>query len=52
METSWVPSVGRYRRQIYKYLRFEVLTAVKIWIVVLWMTPCSLVGGYQLFGGT
>jgi hypothetical protein len=27
--------------------------AVKIHIVVSWvMTPCSLVGGYQCFGGT
>jgi hypothetical protein len=32
---------------------FEVLTAVKISIVVFWVvTPCSLVGGYQLLGGT
>jgi hypothetical protein len=34
-------------------MRFEVFTAVKIWIVVvLVMTPCSVVGGYQRFGGT
>jgi hypothetical protein len=33
--------------------RFEVLTAVKMLIVVFWVvTPCSLVGGYQRLGGT
>jgi hypothetical protein len=32
-------------------MTFEVLTAVKMWIMVLWvMTPCSLVDGYQRFG--
>jgi hypothetical protein len=30
-------------------MRFEVVAAVKIWIVVFWaVTPCSLVGCYQL----
>jgi hypothetical protein len=32
---------------------FEVFTAVKIHIVIFWvMTPCTLVGRYQSFGGT
>jgi hypothetical protein len=35
------------------YLRFEVLTAVKITMLVFCdATPCGLVGGYQGFGGT
>jgi hypothetical protein len=34
-------------------MRFEVFTAVKMWIVGYWIvTPCSLVGGYQRFGGS
>jgi hypothetical protein len=32
---------------------FEVLTAVKMLMVVFWVvTPCGLVGGYQHFRGT
>jgi hypothetical protein len=32
-------------------LRFEVLTAVKMQMLVLWVvTPCGLVGKYQGFG--
>lgn len=35
------------------YLRFEILTVVKIQIVVLWgMVPFSLVGWYHLFEAT
>jgi hypothetical protein len=34
-------------------LTFEVLTAVKMWIVVLRIVmPCGLVGVYERFGGT
>jgi hypothetical protein len=34
-------------------LRFEVLTALKMSILVKWVvTPCGLVGRYQRFGGT
>jgi hypothetical protein len=34
-------------------VRFEILKAVKIWIVVFWvMMLCSIVDGYQCFGGT
>jgi hypothetical protein len=30
------------------YMRFEILTALKIQIVIIWaMKPCNLVGGYQ-----
>jgi hypothetical protein len=33
--------------------RFEICTAVKVLIAVLWIvTPCSLVGVYLHFGGT
>jgi hypothetical protein len=33
--------------------RFKTFMVVNIRIVVLWvMTPCSLMGGYQHFGGT
>jgi hypothetical protein len=35
-----------------KHVRFEVFRMVKINVVVLWaMTPYTLVGGYQCFGG-
>jgi hypothetical protein len=34
-------------------MRFEVLTAVKISIMVFWVvTPCGLAGTYHRFGGT
>jgi hypothetical protein len=34
-------------------LRSEVLTAVKMSMLVFWVvTPCGLVNGYQRFGGT
>jgi hypothetical protein len=34
-------------------LRFEVLRAVQMSVLVLWVvTPCGLVGRYQRFGGT
>jgi hypothetical protein len=34
-------------------MKFEVFTAMKIWIVVFWfVTPCSLVNGYQMFLST
>jgi hypothetical protein len=34
-------------------MRFEVLTAVKMLMLVFWIvTPCGLVGRYQRFGGT
>jgi hypothetical protein len=34
-------------------VRFQVFTAVKLWIELLWVvTRCSLVGGYQRFAGT
>jgi hypothetical protein len=34
-------------------MEFEGLTTTKIYIAVFWvMTPCSLVGGCQRFGGT
>jgi hypothetical protein len=33
-------------------MRFEIFTAMKIWIVVFWVvTLCSLGDGYQRFGG-
>jgi hypothetical protein len=35
------------------YLRFAILTVVKVSIVVFWaVPPCSFVGGYQHLGGT
>jgi hypothetical protein len=35
------------------YVRLEVFTSVKVYIVLLWfMIPYSLVGGYQCFGET
>jgi hypothetical protein len=35
------------------YLRLEVLTAVKMTMVIFWaVTQCDFVGGYQSFGGT
>jgi hypothetical protein len=37
----------------YSRMRFEVLTAVKMSILVFWVvTQCGLVGRYQRFGGT
>jgi hypothetical protein len=37
----------------YKPMRFDVLTAVKMSMLVFWVvTPCGLVGRYQRFGGT
>jgi hypothetical protein len=34
-------------------MRFEVLTAVKMSMLLFWIvTPCGLVGRYQGFGGT
>jgi hypothetical protein len=34
-------------------MRLEVFMAVKIHVVVLWvMASCSLLGGYQNFGGS
>jgi hypothetical protein len=34
-------------------MRFEVLTAVKMSMLVFWVVmPCGLVGKYQRFGGT
>jgi hypothetical protein len=34
-------------------MRTEVLTAVKLSVLVVWVvTPCGLVGRYQCFGGT
>jgi hypothetical protein len=36
-----------------RYLRFNVLTVMKMAIMVFWVvTPCSFVGGYQRFRGT
>jgi hypothetical protein len=36
-----------------KMMRFEVLAAVKVSMLVFWLVaPCGLVGRYQLFGGT
>jgi hypothetical protein len=33
-------------------MRFEVLTAAKMWIVVFWfVTPCGLADGYPEAGG-
>jgi hypothetical protein len=41
--------VGKY---LVLCVRFEILAAVKISIVVFWVvTPCGLIGGYQHFGG-
>lgn len=35
------------------YVRFEFLTAVKMWTMVFWVAAsCALVGGYQRFEGT
>jgi hypothetical protein len=35
------------------YVRFEVLTAVKMSVLFLWVvTPCGLIGRYQHFGET
>jgi hypothetical protein len=34
------------------YMRFEVLTVVKMSMVFWVVTPCGLVGRYQCFGGT
>jgi hypothetical protein len=37
----------------YRSVTFEILTAVKIPMMVFWaMMPCGPVGGYQRFGGT
>jgi hypothetical protein len=33
-------------------LGFEVFKAAKMWIVVVWVTPCTLACGYQYFGET
>jgi hypothetical protein len=34
-------------------LRYQVLVAVKLWIIVLWvLLPCVIISGYQLFGST
>jgi len=34
------------------YARFEVFTAVKIQVEIFWVvTQCSVVAGYQRFGG-
>jgi hypothetical protein len=30
---------------------FDFSTVVNIWVVVFWVMTCSLVGGYQRFGG-
>jgi hypothetical protein len=39
--------------RIWIYVRFEVLTAVKMQIFVFLVeTPCGFVGRYQRFGGT
>jgi hypothetical protein len=41
------------RRERPGMLSEDFTDVVKIHIVVVWvMTPCSLVGGYQRFGGT
>jgi hypothetical protein len=41
------------KQAFYKYLRFNVLAALKMSIVVFWdVTPCNLEDGYQLFGRT
>jgi hypothetical protein len=35
------------------YMRFDVLTAVRMSMLLLWVvTPCELVGRYQRFGET
>jgi hypothetical protein len=44
--------VRNYENVEWIHLRFDVFTALKICVIVLWiMTPCSMVGGYQRFGG-
>jgi hypothetical protein len=36
----------------FPYARLEVVTAMKIQVTVFWVTtPCSVVVGYQRFGG-
>jgi hypothetical protein len=36
-----------------KEVRFEVLTAMKVSMLVFWVvSPCGLIGRYQSFGGT
>jgi len=43
---------GRKRLIMTTFTRFEIFTAMKIQVVILWvMTPCSDVAGYQCFGG-
>jgi hypothetical protein len=47
-------AVMRYRmlRKKLNYMRSEVLTTVKMSILVFWVvTPCGLIGRYQRFGG-
>jgi hypothetical protein len=42
-----------YKRLDCYYVRFEVLTVVKMTMLFFWVvTPCRLVGRYQRFGGT
>jgi hypothetical protein len=42
-----------WKPKVYYHIRFEVLTAVKMSILVFWdVTPRRLVGGYHRFGGT
>jgi hypothetical protein len=39
-------------RKIFQTKGFEVITAVKMPIVIYWIvTPCGLAGGYQRLGG-
>jgi hypothetical protein len=41
------------QNEVVLVLGFEGLTEMKMYIVVFWVvTPCSLVDGYQCFGGT
>jgi hypothetical protein len=53
---KWVPTFSRNVKErlknIYLNVRFEVLTAVKMSLLFLWVvTPCGLVGRYHCFGG-
>jgi hypothetical protein len=48
-----VNQVLKLLTQIAQYMRFEVLMAVKMLMLVFWVVmPYGLVGTYQYFGGT